>query len=65
MLPRVRMDAGPPLTTLRYLVLAWFARHSPGCVDDAAEALGLPAPLTRALVAELQLAELIALDSEQ
>jgi predicted ArsR family transcriptional regulator len=51
--------AEPPLTALHQLVLAWLARHSPARVDDAAEALGLPTPLTRALVAELQLAELI------
>jgi hypothetical protein len=47
-----------PRTRVRRAVL-------PGCVDDAAKALGLAMPLTRALVAELQLAELIAVDGEE
>jgi hypothetical protein len=53
------MDAESPLTTLHYLVLGYFDRHSPATAADIAEALGLPAGLTRALVVELQLAELI------
>jgi hypothetical protein len=48
------------LTALHYVVLAWLARHQPADVDDPAQGLGLPTPLTRALVAELQLAELVA-----
>ena len=52
------------LTALHHLVLAWLARCSPERPDDIAEGLGLPVSLVRALVADLELAELVATDRQ-
>jgi len=58
------MNDRPSLTAMHYLVLAAVARSSPSCPDEVALTLGLPIPLVRALVADLELAEMIASGSE-
>src|SRR5262249_47805942 len=55
----------PPLTALHYVVLVWLARHSPASVEDIAATLGLPVPLVRALVADLELAEMVGSGGER
>ena len=58
------MNESPSLSAMHYVVLAAVARSSPSCADDVALTLGLPIPLVRALVAELELAGLVASGSE-